>query len=96
MTNVNHISGPASPARLDPLSPATERRIRASQVAEPQVAARGADQVDLSEEARQLDHSQGTIRDDLVARIRAEIRAGTYDTPERLDRALEGLAQDIL
>ena len=29
------------------------------------------------------------IRHDLVARIRREIAAGTYETPEKLDAALE-------
>jgi negative regulator of flagellin synthesis FlgM len=31
------------------------------------------------------------IRADLVARVRREIAAGTYDTPEKLDAALERL-----
>lgn len=29
------------------------------------------------------------IRHDLVARVRREIAAGSYDTPEKLERALE-------
>ena len=32
-----------------------------------------------------------TIRYDLVARVRKEIAAGTYDTPEKMDAALERL-----
>ena len=32
-----------------------------------------------------------TIRHDLVARVRREIAAGTYDTPEKLDVALARL-----
>jgi hypothetical protein len=31
------------------------------------------------------------IRPDLVRRVRAEIAAGTYDTPEKLELALERL-----
>jgi len=31
------------------------------------------------------------IRTDLVARVRREIAEGTYDTPEKLDLALERL-----
>jgi hypothetical protein len=31
------------------------------------------------------------IRTDLVARVRAEIAAGTYDTPEKWDEALDRL-----
>lgn len=32
------------------------------------------------------------IRIDLVARVRQEIQAGTYDTPEKLEAALDRLA----
>jgi hypothetical protein len=33
----------------------------------------------------------GEIRHDLVARVREEIAAGTYDTPEKMQAALERL-----
>ena len=33
----------------------------------------------------------GGIRVELVARVRREIANGTYDTPERLEAALDGL-----
>ena len=32
------------------------------------------------------------VRSDLIARVRQEILAGTYDTPERFDLALDRLA----
>ncbi len=32
--------------------------------------------------------TEGEMRPDLVRRVRAEIAAGTYDTPEKLDIAL--------
>ena len=32
------------------------------------------------------------VRMELVARVRQEIRAGTYDTPEKLEAALDRLA----
>ena len=32
------------------------------------------------------------VRHDLVARVRQEIQAGTYDTPEKLEAALDRLA----
>src|SRR5262249_50690140 len=35
--------------------------------------------------------SDGDVRHDLVARVRREIEAGTYDTPERLEAALRRL-----
>lgn len=38
---------------------------------------------------------QPEIRHGLVARVRAEIAAGTYDTPERFDAALDRLAERL-
>lgn len=35
------------------------------------------------------------IRQDLVARIRAEIAAGTYDTPEKMTAAMERMIEDV-
>jgi hypothetical protein len=35
------------------------------------------------------------IRHDLVERVRREIEAGTYDTPERWEAALERLAERL-
>ena len=35
------------------------------------------------------------IRADLVARVKSEIQAGTYETPEKLDAALDGLMKEL-
>jgi hypothetical protein len=35
------------------------------------------------------------LRWDVVRRVRAEIEAGTYDTPERFDAALDRLARSL-
>ena len=35
------------------------------------------------------------IRADLVARVKAEIEAGTYETPERLEIAVERLLDEL-
>jgi hypothetical protein len=35
---------------------------------------------------------EADVRYDLVARVRQEIQAGTYDTPEKLEAALDRLA----
>jgi anti-sigma28 factor (negative regulator of flagellin synthesis) len=37
----------------------------------------------------------GDVRQDLVARVRQEILAGTYDTPEKLQTALDRLADRL-
>jgi hypothetical protein len=35
------------------------------------------------------------IRTDLVARVRSEIAAGTYDSPEKWDEALDKLCREL-
>ena len=35
------------------------------------------------------------VRADLVERVRAEIEAGDYETPERLDAAIDGMLDDL-
>ncbi len=55
-----------------------------------------SDQLDISaagEAAAQAVESGG-IRSDLVARVRNEIAAGTYETPEKLSLALDGLLDE--
>ncbi len=37
----------------------------------------------------------GEIRSDLVARVRGEIASGTYETPEKLDAALDRLLDEV-
>lgn len=60
------------------------------------------DQVTLSGAAQQANQvtdstttPSGEIRFDLVNRIRMEIAAGTYETPEKLDAALEKMLVGI-
>ena len=60
------------------------------------------DSVSFSEEALRLsdtakmDTGTTKIRFDLVNRIKAEIAAGTYDTPEKMDIAIERMASRIV
>jgi negative regulator of flagellin synthesis FlgM len=59
------------------------------------------DSISFSEEALRLSDTSQTsadspkIRFDLVNRIKAEIAAGTYDTPEKMDIALERMVSRI-
>jgi negative regulator of flagellin synthesis FlgM len=55
------------------------------------------DQLDISREAQELSQARETtgIRQDLVNRVRREIAAGTYDTEEKFDLALDRLLDDI-
>lgn len=62
-----------------------------------QVVTRGADSVDISELARRLAQrpTSDTLRPELVDRVRNEIESGEYDTPEKLDIALDRLFGDL-
>ena len=53
------------------------------------LSGRASDRVELSDHARLLDRLRllPDIRQDLVDRVRSEIDADTYDTPEQLDAA---------
>ena len=67
------------------------------QTSAPQQAAsaQAKDKVTLSSaaqranQASEINASNGEIRFDLVNRLRLEIAAGTYETPEKLDAALD-------
>ncbi len=58
---------------------------------------RGTDRVELSQAAQLLSRLQELpdIRFDLVARVKGEIAAGTYETPDKFDAALDGLIEDL-
>jgi hypothetical protein len=36
-----------------------------------------------------------SVRTDLVGRVRREIAAGTYETPDKIDSAIDGLTRDL-
>ncbi|HEX5105874.1 MAG TPA: flagellar biosynthesis anti-sigma factor FlgM [Pirellulaceae bacterium] len=57
----------------------------------------GVDQLDLSPEAEFVAQARDLpeIREDRVAAIRAQIEAGTYETPEKLDIALSRMLDEI-
>jgi anti-sigma28 factor (negative regulator of flagellin synthesis) len=57
---------------------------------------RGADQVDISAAAEAaLAGQSADFRADLVARIRGEIEAGTYETAAKLDAAVDRLLDEM-
>ena len=55
------------------------------------------DQLDISPAAEAAIRAEESdeVRHDLVARIRHQIEQGTYDTPERLERALDRLLDEL-
>ncbi len=94
MTHVSNISGPSA-SRREAVAPGLRHAIE--QPVATQSPPRESDSVDLSEHARLLEtlRENSTIRTELIARVRAEIEAGTYETSERLERALDALAEDL-
>lgn len=58
---------------------------------------RDGDRVELSSAAQLLGKLRDlpAVREDLVARVRAEIDAGTYETDARIDAAVDALADDL-
>lgn len=92
MSDISAIS-PASPGRFETPNRISDRAeaVQASRVA------RGEDRVELSDEARYLQKliEVPPVREDLVARVRAQIEAGTYDTPDRMNQALDALLDDL-
>lgn len=55
------------------------------------------DKVELSTQAVYLDSlKKNDIRADKVADIRAQIEAGTYETPDKLDSAIDKLLDDVV
>jgi negative regulator of flagellin synthesis FlgM len=60
-------------------------------------SAKAADRVDISPAAEAVVQAaeSGQIRQDLVNSIRAQIAAGTYETPAKLDAALDRMLDEI-
>ena len=65
--------------------------------AAPTQGAQAADQVDISAaaEAAMSAAEGGDFRADLVARIRGEIAAGTYETPDKVAVAIESFLDEM-
>lgn len=98
MSQINNISN-GDLSRIASYAPARPASERADAPGVPASASSEtkADTVDLSDRARFLDalRSNTVVRTELVDRVRAEIAAGTYDTPERLDQAINALLEDL-
>jgi anti-sigma28 factor (negative regulator of flagellin synthesis) len=58
---------------------------------------RGSDSADLSPVSKFLSELKtgAPVREELVARVKDEIEAGTYETPEKLDAVLDDVTEDL-
>lgn len=65
--------------------------------AAPTAAGRRNDAVELSDTARLLSklNELPEIRQELVDRVKDEIANGTYETPEKLDAAVQGMLDEL-
>lgn len=90
-------TGAGTFARLQPASEAQD--VSAFRGEDRTVAAprRGADRVEVSDVSRLIArlNELPSVRADLVDRVRSEINAGTYDTQDRFDLALDALIDDL-
>lgn len=82
---------------IGPINRAADRNGQQVSAPPQQQAERRGDAVELSPEARLLDRLRHLpeVRQELVDRIKREIEAGTYETPEKIDRALEGIIAEM-
>lgn len=89
------INGPTQIHGPQPLG--APHRVRNSQAPASNGVTSGADQLDISREADLVSriHEIPDIRVDRVAELRAAIESGTYETPDKLDVALDRLLDEI-
>lgn len=91
MSEVNPI-GTAPVARVAGVGSSVGRNVH---VADDAAVRRGSDRVEVSQMAVYLNKLKNLpIRQDLVDSVRQQISQGTYDTPEKLDAALNELLGD--
>lgn len=89
MSDVSPIGRPGLSA-LNRMNQPPQRTVQAT------ANARGRDQVELSQTAQMLSkiHELPDIRQGLVDRVRTEIQNGSYETPEKLEAALQQLLDE--
>ena len=90
-----YIYGTTQIHAAQPLNP--PHRLTPSQSTSGGYSSAGVDQLDISPEADFVAQARELpeIREDRVASIKAQIQAGTYDTPDKLDMALTRLLDEI-
>jgi anti-sigma28 factor (negative regulator of flagellin synthesis) len=79
-------------------APAARREVQPEHVTGGRPPVRPGDTVELSEHARFLDmmHRLPAVRNDRIESVRLAIAEGRYETPAKLDAAVERLIDDAL
>jgi negative regulator of flagellin synthesis FlgM len=90
-----HVYGPSQ--LHGPQSITSPHGARQAQPAQQPISPDIADEVNISSAARMLEQVQQMpeMRQQRIDAVRAEIAAGTYETPERLNIAIERLLDEI-
>ena len=81
-----------------PLAPGTVGPVGAARPGAAAEASAPGDVIEISSAARlagQID-SIPDVRTELVERVKAEIAAGTYETPDRIERTITKLMEELL
>jgi len=90
MTNVNGIQPPMASRPLDPSGalPTGPPKVQAADI---------SDVVEISEAARLVGKVQQMpdVRTELVESVKSKIAAGTYETPERIEIAVDRLIREL-
>lgn len=97
MSNVNGINGGGSPVNRIQALKAFGATKPAGPIDQPaQSSARASDRVELSGlDGIMAKLKTNDVRHDKVAAIRQQIAEGTYETPEKLDGAIDKLMDDL-
>lgn len=89
MNEIRGINPSVSAQRIQSHAPSTQPPAPSAQ--------ESSDSVEISFQAQVAGKMAGIpdVRSDLVARVKAEIANGTYDTPEKMDQALNALLKEL-
>jgi negative regulator of flagellin synthesis FlgM len=90
ITGTTHVHGPHGVN-----APHAARRPAEPQPSQPAQVPVDSVEISPAAEAAVQAAESGAIRQNLVDRVRAEIAAGTYETPAKLDMALDRLLDEI-
>ncbi len=90
------VNGPGPVQSNFPIKPTGNPPPEVEKVTEPKPAAQ-RDEVEISSAGQKLDklNQSSKMRQERLARIKADIEAGVYETPEKLDAALDKLLGEI-
>ena len=78
-----------------PIRPAANQPVARPAGTEAAGQARAAYKLELSDMSRLLASLKNDMRTEKVAEIKKQIDAGTYETPEKLDAAVDALLEDL-